>query len=142
MIDAKAKDILYNIKNLQRLKSIVRNIDEMLLHITEEIYRIQEPSCPNGGNGVKIENHLDKSYIVNDLISQEMQLIQEKNEFQNRIEKAEAYLKAVRFICDPNELEFVSDFFDGAYYKSLSSKYGYENPYRKMIDLIKKSEKM
>lgn len=141
MIDAKAKDILYQIKNIKRFKIILKNIEDSLSDIQNEIYRIQEPSCPNGGDGVKIENHPDKYYIVNDLISQEMQLIQEKNEYQTRIEKAEAYLKAVRLVCDPKELEFISEFFDGMYYKSLSSKYGYENPYEKVLYLIKKSEK-
>ena len=141
MIDAKAKDILYQIKNIKRFKIILKNIEDSLSDIQNEIYRIQEPSCPNGGDGVKIENRPDKYYIVNDLISQEMQLIQEKNEYQTRIEKAEAYLKAVRLVCDPRELEFVSDFFDGMYYKSLSNKYGYENPYEKVLYLIKKSEK-
>lgn len=141
MIDAKAKDILYQIKNINRFKMIIKNLEDSLLDIQREIYRIQEPSCPNGGDGVKIENHPDKYFIVNDLISQEMQLIQEKNEYQTRVDKAEAYLKAVRFICDQKELEFVTDFFDGMYYKSLSIKYGYENPYEKVLSLIKKSEK-
>lgn len=141
MIDAKAKDILYQIKNIKRFKIILKNIEDSLSDIQNEIYRIQEPSCPNGGDGIKIENHPDKYFIVNDLISQEMQLIQEKNEYQTRVNKAEAYLKAIRLICDSKELEFVSEFFDGAYYKSLSSKYGYENPYEKVLSLIKKSEK-
>ena len=142
MIDAKAKDILYQIKNIKRFKIIIKNLEDSLLDIQREIYRIQEPSCPNGGDGVKIENHPDKYFIVNDLISQEMQLIQEKNEYQTRIEKAEAYLKATLIACDSVEREFFSDLVDGEGYSTLINKYGYENPYRTAINLIKKSEKM
>lgn len=139
MIDEKAKDILYHIRNIQRFKSILNHINEDLDSIQKEIIRIQEPSCPNGGNGIKIENHTDKYTRINELISDEIELIQEKNDYQSRLDKAEVYLKAIKFVCDDKELEFLNEYLDGTYYKALSMKYGYENPYKKVISLIKKS---
>ena len=139
MIDAKAKDIFYNIRNIKRFKIIIRNINDSLFEIHRKIYQIQEPSCPNGGDGVKIENHKDKYFIVNELISEEMELIKEKQEYLDKVSKAEIYLSKLKDVCDESEFEFINELADGANLRDISRKYGYENPYRKAINLIKKS---
>lgn len=142
MTDNKAKYILHEIKSIQRYECIIREIENDLKEINQQIKTVQEPSSPSGKSGPKIENHKDKSSIVNALLSDEMQIINEQKEFKERKAKAEYYLASLKLVCDASELTFIDAFFFRHYsYEKLTIVYGYENPYKKVIDLIKKVEK-
>ncbi|MEE1448568.1 hypothetical protein [Faecalitalea cylindroides] len=139
MTDDKAKYILHEIKSLRRYRTIIREIDEDLRHINQKIESVQEPSCPNGGmDQPKVHSGIDKASIVNSLLSDEMQLLEERNEFAKLKAKAENYYARLKIVCDYTELNFIDAFFRGVPYSRLVSDYGNENPYRKTLSLIKK----
>lgn len=139
MTDDKAKYTLHEIKNLRRYRTIIREIDEDLRHINQKIESVQEPSCPNGGmDQPKVHSGIDKASIVNSLLSDEMQLLEERNEFAKLKAKAENYYARLKIVCDHTELNFIDAFFRGVPYSRLVSDYGNENPYRKTLSLIKK----
>ncbi|WP_415967178.1 hypothetical protein [Faecalitalea cylindroides] len=139
MTDDKAKYILHEIKSLRRYKTILREIDEDLRHINQKIESVQEPSCPNGNmDQPKVRSSTDKASIVNSLLSDEMQLLEERNEFAKLKAKAENYYARLKIVCDHKELDFIDAFFRGVSYTRLVSDHGYENPYKKVLNLIKK----
>lgn len=139
MTDDKAKYILHEIKSLRRYRTIIREIDEDLRHINQKIESVQEPSCPNGNmDQPKVHSGIDKASIVNSLLSDEMQLLEERNEFAKLKAKAENYYARLKIVCDYTELNFIDAFFRGVPYSRLVSDYGNENPYRKTLSLIKK----
>lgn len=139
MTDDKAKYILHEIKSLRRYRTILREIDEDLRRINQKIESIQEPSCPNGRmDQPKVNSSVDKASIVNSLLSDEMQLLEERNEFAKLKAKAENYYARLKIVCDYTELNFIDAFFRGVPYSRLVSDYGNENPYRKTLSLIKK----
>ena len=130
MTDDKAKYILHEIKSLRRYRTIIREIDEDLRHINQKIESVQEPSCPNGGmDQPKVRPSTDKASIVNSLLS---------DEFAKLKAKAENYYARLKIVCDHKELDFIDAFFRGVSYTRLVSDHGYENPYKKVLNLIKK----
>lgn len=138
MSDEKAKYILHEIKSIRRYKSILKEIDEDLRIINEKINSVQEPSCPLGTNGPKIENHKDKATIVNSFLTDEMEFLKERDKFAKLKAEAEGYYARFRLKCNTHELQLSDAFFRGVSYRRMISDYGYENPYKKMIDLVKK----
>ena len=139
MTDDKAKYILHEIKNLRRYQKLIQSTDLELMRIHDEIQSVSEPSCPNGkGDGVKIQSHVEKSTIVNSLMSDEWELIQEKEKFVARKKEAEDYYIKLKMVCTRQELDFADAFFRGVSYKRISLDHHYENPYQSMIVLIKR----
>ena len=139
MTDEKAKYILHEIKSLRRYQKIIQGIDFDLRRIHDEIQSVSEPSCPNGHDSdVKISNHTEKSTIVNSLMSDEWELIQEKEKFIARKKEAEDYYTKLKMVCTRQELDFADAFFRSVSYKRLSVEHHYENPYQSMIVLMKR----
>lgn len=139
MTDEKAKYILHEIKSLRRYRTILREIDDDLRRINQRIESVQEPSCPNGRmDQPKVNSNVDKASIVNSLLADEMQLLEERNEFAKLKAKAENYYARLKIVCDHHDLLFIDAFFRGVSYTRLVSDYGYENPYKKVLNLIKK----
>lgn len=139
MTDEKAKYILHEIKSLRRYRTILREIDDDLRQINQRIESVQEPSCPNGRmDQPKVNSNVDKASIVNSLLADEMQLLEERNEFAKLKAKAENYYARLKIVCDHHDLLFIDAFFRGVSYTRLVSDYGYENPYKKVLNLIKK----
>lgn len=139
MTDEKAKYILHEIKSLRRYRTILREIDDDLRQINQRIESVQEPSCPNGRmDQPKVNSNVDKASIVNSLLADEMQLLEERNEFAKLKAKAENYYARLKIVCDHHDLMFIDAFFRGVSYTRLVSDYGYENPYKKVLNLIKK----
>lgn len=140
MTDDKAKYILHEIKSLRRYQKIIQGIDLDLKRVHEEIRTISEPSCPQGhGDLPKVQSHKDKTSIVNSLMTDEWELMEEKEKFIKRCKEAEDYYIKLKVSCSRQELDFADAFFRGVSYKRLSMDYHYENPYKKVIDLIKSS---
>lgn len=143
MTDEKAKYILHEIKSLRRYKKIIEEIDYDLRRIHRQIQSVSEPSSPQGHAGdPKVQSHTDKSTIVNGLMSDEWQLLDERREFAKRKEKAEEYYARLKAVCSGHELAFVGAFFRDVPYKRLVSDYQYENPYKKVVHLIKKIQEL
>lgn len=139
MTDEKAKYILHEIKSLRRYRTILREIDDDLRQINQRIESVQEPSCPNGRmDQPKVNSNVDKASIVNSLLADEMQLLEERNEFAKLKAKAENYYARLKIVCYHHDLMFIDAFFRGVSYTRLVSDYGYENPYKKVLNLIKK----
>lgn len=139
MSDDKAKFILHEIKSINRYGSIIKSIDFDLKRINEEIRSVQEPSSPQSHVGPRLEIQKEKSTIINSLLSDEMVYMEERSEFSKRKAKAEIYYEKLMLVCDESEKEFAEAFFQGVHYRKLIDKFGFENPYRKMVSLIKKS---
>lgn len=141
MTDDKAKYILHEIKSLRRYQKIIQGIDLDLKRVHEEIRTISEPSCPQGyGDLPKVQSHKDKTSIVNSLMTDEWELLEEKEKFIKRRKEAEDYYIKLKVSCSRQELDFADAFFRGVSYKRLSMDYHYENPYEKVLNLIKKSD--
>lgn len=139
MTDEKAKYILHEIKSLRRYRTILREIDDDLRRINQRIESVQKPSCPNGRmDQPKVNSNVDKASIVNSLLADEMQLLEERNEFAKLKAKAENYYARLKIVCDHHDLLFIDAFFRGVSYTRLVSDHGYENPYKKVLNLIKK----
>ncbi len=139
MTDDKAKYILHEIKSLRRYQKIIQGIDLDLKRVHEEIRTISEPSCPQGhGDLPKVQSHADKSSLVLGLMTDEAELIKERDKFVDRRKEADDYYTKLKLVCTRQELDFSDAFFRGVSYKRLSIDHHYENPYQSMIVLIKR----
>lgn len=126
MTDEKAKVIYQELMSINKYQSVIEEIKR-------EIVDIQTPSCPNSGNDVKIENHQDKTIVINALYS-------EMQEYERIIERAKRNYIAVINVCDREETLFFSYYISGMNHWEIKRKFGYENPYRSVIRLIKRIE--
>lgn len=141
MTREKAKYILREIKSIKRYSMIIAGFDVDLKRIHDEIETLQMPTCPNANTGPAIQNHKDKYTLVNSLLSDEIDYMNEREEFMNLKVKAEHYYVKLKLVCESLDLiSFADDFIGGVKENELKTKYGYANPYKKMIDLIRKSE--
>ena len=140
MTNEEAKYVLHEIKNIRSYKKIIKSIDLDLQDIDRQIHAVMEPSSTLGNDGPKIEMHKDKASIVNSLFADEDELSSKKRQFEMLLEKAERYYTRLLVVCDPHEKMFVEAFFRGVSYERLTRDYFYENPYKKIILMIKKTD--
>lgn len=139
MTDEKAKYILHEIKSLRRYQKIIRGIDLDLKDIHQRIEAVSEPSSPQGhGDDPKVQSHVEKATIVNSLLSDEWELIKEREKFVDRKKEAEDYYTKLKLVCTRDELDFADAFFRGVSYKRLSLDHHYENPYQSVLVLVKR----
>ena len=114
MTDDKAKYILHEIKSLRRYQKIIQGIDLDLKRVHEEIRTISEPSCPQGhGDLPKVQSHADKSSLVLGLMTDEAELIKERDKFVDRRKEADDYYTKLKLVCTRQELDFADAFFRG-----------------------------
>lgn len=133
------EDAVYILQELKSIRYYRNKLEEIriLLHdLTDQINDIQTPHCPLGGEGVNIENHKEKSTIVNGLLSDEQALMDEQAFYIKCLARAEGYYKRLQLVGNDNERAFSEDFVNGEPYRHLEYKYGYSNVYDKMIRLI------
>lgn len=128
--------ILQELKSIRYYRNKLKEIRILLQDLTDQINDIQTPHSPLGGEGVKIENHKEKSTIVNGLLSDEQALTDEQAFYIKCLARAEGYYKRLQLVCNDNERAFSEDFVNGEPYRHLEYKYGYSNVYDKMIRLI------
>ena len=128
--------ILQELKSIRYYRNKLEEIRILLQDLTDQINDIQTPHCPLGDEGVKIENHKEKSTIVNGLLSDEQALMDEQAFYIKCLARAEGYYKRLQLVCNDNERAFSEDFVNGESYRHLEYKYGYSNVYDKMIRLI------
>lgn len=128
--------ILQELKSIRYYRNKLREIRILLQDLMDQINDIQTPHSPLGGEGVKIENHKEKSTIVNGLLSDEQALMDEQAFYIKCLARAEGYYKRLQLVCNDNERAFSEDFVNGEPYRHLEYKYGYSNVYDKMIRLI------
>ena len=128
--------ILQELKSIRYYRNKLKEIRILLQDLTDQINDIQTPHCPLGGEGVKTENHKEKSTTVNGLLSDEQALMDEQAFYIKCLARAEGYYKRLQLVCNDNERAFSEDFVKGEPYRHLEYKYGYSNVYDKMIRLI------
>ncbi len=128
--------ILQELKSIRYYRNKLEEIRILLQDLTDQINDIQTPHCALGGEGVKIENHKEKSTIVNGLLSDEQALMDEQAFYFKCLARAEGYHKRLQLVCNDTERDFSEDFINGESYRHLEYKYGYSNVYDKMIRLI------
>lgn len=128
--------ILQELKSIRYYRNKLEEIRILLQDLTDQINDIQTPHCPLGGEGIKIENHKEKSTIVNGLLSDEQALMDEQAFYIKCLARAEGYYKRLQLVCNDIERAFSDDFINGEPYRHLEYRYGYSNVYDKMIRLI------
>lgn len=128
--------ILQELKSIRYYRNKLEEIRILLQDLTDQINDIQTPHCPLDGEGVKIENHKEKSTIVNGLLSDEQSLMDEQAFYFKCLARSEGYHKRLQLVCNDTERDFSEDFINGEPYRHLEYRYGYSNVYDKMIRLI------
>lgn len=141
MTHEEAKYILGEMQNLQFYTNKVNELWQLLNDLSEHINDVQTPSSPNGGNGVKIENHADKASMVLSLYSDEILLVDEYQMFLKRKQCAEAYRQSLLDACEDSDIPFVTDCIKRIPYRVLNDKYYIANSYAKIIRMIQKMKK-
>ena len=133
-----AKYILSELASIRFYKKRIKELEDTLDEIAQEIYDIQTPSSPSGGDGVKISAHRDKASIVNEKLTDEQNCIADKNHMITCLTKANAYMTKLLLVCDEQDTYFVKDYVKDVPRSTMRDRYGYSHPYDHMIRLIKK----
>lgn len=132
------KYILSELTSISFYKKRIKELEDKLKEISQEIDDIQTPSSPNGGDGVKISAHRDKASIVLEKLTDEQNCIADKNHMITCLTKANAYMTKLLLVCDEQDTYFVKDYVKDVPRSIMRDRYGYSHPYDHMIRLIKK----
>lgn len=138
MNKAEAKQIIADVKSISRFKCIISDINNDLEEIACEIECISNPKCPNSNTGIKSSSHVEKSTVINSLLSDEMDLIKKRERYESRLAEALNYHQRLMNITLEEDKPFLIEFLNNANYKQLEYKFHCQNPYRKALDLVKK----
>lgn len=141
MTNEEAAYILHEMKSINFYEHKLVELRCLLIDISERIESIQMPSCPLGGDGTKIDNHKEKSSIVNSLLSDEQMYVEERNYYSLSLSKANGYVAKICTCSTSIENEFLRSYIDGWSQDKMRRVYGYANPYQSVLALIKKSLK-
>lgn len=141
MTNEEAAYILHEMKSINFYEHKLAELRYLLIDISERIESIQMPSCPLGGDGTKIDNHKEKSSIVNSLLSDEQMYVEERNYYSLSLSKANGYVAKICTYSTSIENEFLRSYIDGWSQDKMRRVYGYANPYQSVLALIKKSLK-
>ena len=136
MTEANARFIMMEIHR-------IGNYENLIIEYTGELKRIRQrlddlASLPSSGNfdKVKVENnHVELSTKINNLLSDEQELIERKSRISERLELALSYKRQILAQTD-NDL-FMVDYMNGMSYRKMTIKHGYENPYEHMISVMR-----
>ena len=137
MTKEEAKYILHELKSINYYTHKLFELERLLKDLAQQIVDIQTPSSPNSGNGVKVENHKDKTSIVNSLLSDEQAYNAEYNFYLSCKQHAEAYWIKLMTACDSKDKSFCQDYIDGMPYDKINAKYNTSNAYDRIIRLIR-----
>ncbi len=137
MTKEEAKYILHELKSINYYTHKLFELECLLKDLAQQIVDVQTPSSPSGGNGVKVENHKDKTSIVNSLLSDEQTYNAEYNFLLSCKQHAEAYRIKLMTACDPKDKLFCQDYIDGMPYGKINAKYNTSNAYDRIIRLIR-----
>lgn len=137
MSDEEAKYYFREIKAIRGYETIIEQTNKELRTIGQQINDIQTPSSPQGNTGPKIENHCDKSSLINSLLSEEMELIEKRNEFEKLKFKAERYFNRLKSVCSEKDIEFINAYVNGMNYQKMKRVFNIEHPWRYAIQLVK-----
>lgn len=141
MTNEEAAYILHEMKSINFYEHKLTELRCLLIDISERIESIQMPSCPLGGDGTKIDNHKEKSTIVNSLLSDEQMYVEERNYYSLSLSKANGYVTKICTHCSLRENQFLQSYIEGWSQDKLRRVYGYANPYQSVLALIKKTLK-
>ena len=136
MTEAEIKVIMSDIHKILTFSRILDDIEKDLRHINTKLDDLA--SLPSSGNfdKVKVENnHVELSTKINNLLSDEQELIERKSRISERLELALSYKRQILAQTD-NDL-FMVDYMNGMSYRKMTIKHGYENPYEHMISVMR-----
>ena len=136
MTEAEIKVIMSDIHKILIFSRILDDIEKDLRRINTKLDDLA--SLPSSGNfdKVKVENnHVELSTKINNLLSDEQELIERKSRISERLELALSYKRQILAQTD-NDL-FMVDYMNGMSYRKMTIKHGYENPYEHMISVMR-----
>lgn len=136
MTEAEIKVIMSDIHKILTFSRILDDIEKDLRRINTKLDDLA--SLPSNGNfdKVKVENnHVELSTKINNLLSDEQELIERKSRISERLELALSYKRQILAQTD-NDL-FMVDYMNGMSYRKMTIKHGYENPYEHMISVMR-----
>ena len=136
MTEANAKFIMAEIHR-------IKNYESLMVEYTDQLRRIRQKlddlaSLPSSGNfdKIKVENsHVETSTKINNLLSDEQEILECREKVKARLELAESYKRQV--IAHTNQDKFMIDFINKMPYRKMSHIHGYENPYEHMISVMR-----
>ena len=136
MTEANAKFIMAEIHR-------IKNYESLMIEYTDQLRRIRQKlddlaSLPSSGNfdKIKVENsHVETSTKINNLLSDEQEILECREKVKARLELAESYKRQV--IAQTNQDKFMIDFINKMPYRKMSHVHGYENPYEHMISVMR-----
>ena len=136
MTEANARFIMMEIHR-------IGNYENLIIEYTGELKRIRQrlddlASLPSSGNfdKIKVENsHVETSTKINNLLSDEQEILECREKVKARLELAESYKRQV--IAQTNSDPFMMDFINKMPYRKMSIRHGWENPYEHMISVMR-----
>ena len=139
MTEANAKFIMAEIHR-------IKNYESLMVEYTDQLRRIRQKlddlaSLPSSGNfdKIKVENsHVETSTKINNLLSDEQEILECREKVKARLELAESYKRQV--IAQTNQDKFMVDFINKMPYRKMSIRHGWENPYEHMISVMRSLE--
>lgn len=142
MTDGMAQEILHEVKSIRYYQQCIKELNDDLKELSNRIHEVGEPKSSLSGLGnVPITNHVETSTIVNALLADEQYLVGARDIKYKQLAKAERYRVQILSNCSEFEIKFADALMKGTSYDSLSITYGYTNPYKAMISIIKRIDK-
>lgn len=136
MTEAEAKIIMSDIHKILIFSRILDEIERDLIRINRKLDDLA--SLPSSGNfdKVKVENnHVELSTKINNLLSDEQDLIDSKSRISVRLELALSYKRQI--LAQTDNDPFMVDYMNGMSYRKMTIRHGYENPYEHMISVMR-----
>ena len=136
MTEANAKIIMSEIHRIGIYKKLIIEYTDKLRRIRQELDDLASLPSSSNYDRVKTENnHVEISTKINDLLSEEQEILECREKVQARLELAESYKRQV--IAQTNQDKFMVDFINKMPYRKMSHIHGYENPYEHMISVMR-----
>lgn len=137
MTEAQARLIMSEIHRISNYAEILKEYDRELINIRKKLDGLQ--SLPSSGNYDKVKtenNHVEVSTKINNLLSDEQEILECREKVRARLELAESYKRQV--IAQTNQDKFMIDFINKMPYRKMSHVHGYENPHEHMTSVMRK----
>lgn len=149
--------IIAEIHAIKRYGQMIQSREKELARIAKELSDIAKPQSPNAGTTIK-EMTFNKDGSVKsmgeqyrsqgrgkkketrilELITEEQEITESRDQIVARLNTARMYKKQIETQTEMDP--FVMDFIKGIPYKELTRLHAYENPYKRMINILTKLE--
>ena len=146
--------VMNEIHSIPRFKRMIETKQKELEEVAAELKDIGSPQSPNKGTTIKpmkfnpdgtivdygeqIKEHghgMTQEQRILSLLTDEQELMDVKIDIELRLKKAERYRREVEI--ETGFDDFIIDYMDGVPYRDLKQKYYIENPYQRMLTIMK-----